>query len=278
MDNSYLHYRYIILMLALALVCTFAYCNCGDDELVKIISFAGTLISIVLSLLAIFITVLSNDSMSGMIHKIRDLYDVIKDMPTSIDKSISSLSESTEQLQINMQKFNDLLPELRDEINHVDQHIKESSEAIKALSSQQIVESKKTVEDSNRTIKFDEYFKNFLQGSSFVGICLIYLIYVAAKAEKSVSLAEYCKKIDVDSTLQYDFGFYIACRAAGMFTCNLSSDESFLLSNIRFTDKLSKEDIIETLRICSASLANPSFSADDYISKIDKFVNGNDLK
>ena len=73
MKNNNLHYRYVILILVLALISIFSYYFYGNEDLVKTISFAGTLASIILSVLAIFITVLSNDSLSSMIHKIRDL-------------------------------------------------------------------------------------------------------------------------------------------------------------------------------------------------------------
>lgn len=272
MNNSYLHYRYVILMLALALVCTFSYFYCGDDELVKIISFAGTLISIVLSLLAIFITVLSNDSMSGMIHKIRDLYEVIKDMPSSIDDSISSLSVSTGQLQDNMQKLNALLPELKAEINYVDQHIRESNEVIKALSGQQNTATNASVDADNSMIKIDELFKYFLQTSSFVGLCLLYLLKVASENNKMVSLAEYSKKLDTASTLQYDFGFYIACRAFGMLACTISNDDMYVVSDIVIHPKLVKEDIVNALKLSAQRLNSPLFTAEGYMSKIDKFV------
>ena len=87
MKNNNLHYRYVIFILVLALISTFSYYFYGNEDLVKTISFAGTLASIILSVLAIFITVLSNDSLSSMIHKIRDLYEAIKDIPDSIKKS-----------------------------------------------------------------------------------------------------------------------------------------------------------------------------------------------
>lgn len=270
MNNSYLHYRYVILMLGLALVCTFAYFYCGDDELVKVISFAGTLISIVLSLLAIFITVLSNDSMSSMIHKIRDLYEVIKDMPSSIDTSISSLSESTGQLQDNMQKLNALLPELKAEINYVDQHIRESNEAIKALSGQQLDGSK--VSEGVSTINVDDLFKYFLQTSSFIGLCLLYLLKVASENNKTISLAEYSKTVDAASTLQYDFGFYIACRAFGILACTISNDDMYVISNIVIHPKLKKENIVEALKTSAHLLHSSLFTAEDYMAKIDKFV------
>lgn len=271
-NNDYLHYRYVIFILVLALVSIFSYYFCGNDELVKTISFAGTLASIILSVLAIFITVLSNDSLSSMIHKIHDLYEAIKDIPSTIDNSITSLTSSTRQLRDNMNELNAFLPELKAEMSKVDEHIKENNEAIKALSSQQVSETENSI-NKNESIKIDEFFKFYLQGCSFIGLCLIYLLYVTAEKKKSISLAEYCQKIDVNSSIQYDFGFYIACRATGLFLSDLSPDEKFVIFNVAFAKKISKEDIVNALRQSSTMLDNENFNADEYITKIDNFVN-----
>lgn len=270
-NKNYLHYRYVIFILVLALVSIFSYYFCGNDELVKTISFAGTLASIILSVLAIFITVLSNDSLSSMIHKMHDLYEAIKDIPSSIDSSITSLTSSTRQLRDNMNALNAVLPELKAEMSKVDEHLRENNEAIKALSSQQGSKTENSI-NKNESIKIDDFFKYYLQGCSFVGLCLIYLLYVTAERRKNVSLAEYCQKIDVNSSLQYDFGYYIACRATGLFLCDLSSDEKFVISNVTFTNKISKGDIVNALRQSSSMLDREIFNADEYITKIDNFV------
>ena len=65
---SNLHYKYIIAIFGILFVLFFAYWFSGETKLVEIVSFAGTITSIILSVLAIFMTVLSNDSMSSMIQ------------------------------------------------------------------------------------------------------------------------------------------------------------------------------------------------------------------
>lgn len=46
-----------------------------------------------------------------------------------------------------------------------------------------------------------------------------------------------------------------------------------IISDIIFTDKMSKEDIVTALKQSAASLNSPLCKAEDYIMKIDKFVN-----
>lgn len=273
MKNNNLHYRYVIFILVLALISTFSYYFYGNEDLVKTISFAGTLASIILSVLAIFITVLSNDSLSSMIHKIRDLYEVIKDIPDSIKKSIISLGETTRQLQNNIEVMNGLLPELKTQLCNVDEHIRESNEVLRSFASQQNLSSEKVIKEDVTSINLEAYFKQFLEGSSFVGLCLLYLLFTASKSNKMVSLAEYCEKVDLNSTLQYDFGFYIACRAAGLLFARLDGDDKYIISDIIFTDKMKKEDIVTAMKQSAASLNSPLCKAEDYIMKIDKFVN-----
>ncbi|WP_334644968.1 hypothetical protein [Segatella copri] len=219
MKNNNLHYRYVIFILVLALISTFSYYFYGNEDLVKTISFAGTLASIILSVLAIFITVLSNDSLSSMIHKIRDLYEVIKDIPDSIKKSIISLGETTRQLQNNIEVMNGLLPELKTQLCNVDEHIRESNEVLRSFASQQNLSSEKVIKEDVTSINLEAYFKQFLEGSSFVGLCLLYLLFTASKSNKMVSLAEYCEKVDLNSTLQYDFGFLYCLSSRRTVVC-----------------------------------------------------------
>lgn len=167
MKNNNLHYRYVIFILVLALISTFSYYFYGNEDLVKTISFAGTLASIILSVLAIFITVLSNDSLSSMIHKIRDLYEVIKDIPDSIKKSIISLGETIRQLQNNIEVMNGLLPELKTQLCNVDEHIRESNEVLRSFASQQNLSSEKVIKEDVTSINLEAYFKQFLEGEFF---------------------------------------------------------------------------------------------------------------
>lgn len=64
-----LHYKYWIIILILLNIAIFSYYNSGDTNLTGMIAFAATIASIILSVLAIFMSILSNDSIGGMLHR-----------------------------------------------------------------------------------------------------------------------------------------------------------------------------------------------------------------
>lgn len=72
-----IHFIYVVFILVVIIIVLLS-CRLSDNQsFVDIVSFAGTLTSIILSVLAIFITVLSNDSFSNLMEKIRGLTDSI---------------------------------------------------------------------------------------------------------------------------------------------------------------------------------------------------------
>lgn len=77
--------------------------------------------------------------------------------------------------------MNGLLPELKTQLCNVDEHIRESNEVLRSFASQQNLSSEKVIKEDVTSINLEAYFKQFLEGSSFVGLCLLYLLFTASK-------------------------------------------------------------------------------------------------
>lgn len=60
----------VIALLSVNLVNVFSQKTCGDQTFVDQVSFASTISSIILSVIAIIMTVVSSDSMNNLLHKL----------------------------------------------------------------------------------------------------------------------------------------------------------------------------------------------------------------
>ena len=118
-----LHLKYWIFILILLIVGLFSYFYSGDDNLTSMIAFATTIASIILSVLAIFMTLLSNNSIGGMLHKVRDLHDTVLSIPNSLDVSISDLRETTSGLLAVNSEVNKAISTLGNRLEDLEKHL-----------------------------------------------------------------------------------------------------------------------------------------------------------
>lgn len=91
----HLHYIYIILILLLILVSIIAYYHSDEHDLVAQVGFAASISSIILSVLAIIVTVVSNGSMDKLAHGMYGLRDVPADVKKSTDDAIKKITDTT---------------------------------------------------------------------------------------------------------------------------------------------------------------------------------------
>lgn len=135
----------VIALLSVNLVNVFSQKTCGNQTFVDQVSFASTISSIILSVIAIIMTFVSNDTINSLLHKVRDLYDNIKDVPTEIKKTSKDLNDSVTQLN-----------SLEGKLNELPSSIKTNIDELKLLLDNAI---KKIDGIDKRTEGFDELFK-----------------------------------------------------------------------------------------------------------------------
>ena len=122
-----LHYKYWIFILILIIIVIFSYYNSGDANLTSMIAFAATIASIILSVLAIFMSILSNNSIGGMLHKVRDMHDAVSGIPSSLEQSVSELKDASTGLTSINQDVTKSLSALGAKLQDLDEHISENN-------------------------------------------------------------------------------------------------------------------------------------------------------
>ncbi|WP_287644297.1 hypothetical protein [Bacteroides sp.] len=266
----------IIAIIGFFLVIQFSLANCGNQELAAQFTFASTISSIILSVIAIIMSVLSSESLNNLIHKSRDLHDEIKDVPTKIELSIKSLDISSakfEKLSNELLKMPQKIENsIISSINEISQNIENVSGGLKTLNqtveygfleitrNATIGKEYLPIEDKELTVKDVE--ENFLSSASVIGLFL--LIYVAIAHEKSikVSLVEFSKiLIGDESQVEYAYGYLVATSSMGLFFEYEVHEDLYEITKIK-TDLL--ENVKNRLQI--------RLSEDNYDLSIDEFI------
>lgn len=232
----------IVIIIGFFVVNQFALMFCPNRILVEQFTFASTISSIILSVIAIIMSVVSSDSINNLLHKFRDLHDEIKDVPENIDSSITLMNNASrkfdgiyDNLKDTPQKIEESTRLMQDVSEHVDESIKELSNLLITVQSK--TESWDLIRDDVRKIKegllespnVEEKLQKSdrlsekqveeisISGSPF-GALLLYAIKLAKDKDKQLSLTELVSTLGEPASENYFYGYYIASKATGIFT------------------------------------------------------------
>lgn len=98
MEKKIKVYWLVIILIAIAAIYLFVYKTESNDDLVKSFGFAGTVVSILLGIIAIFYSFITNSQSAANLGKLKDAADkvegaakVIKDVSTVINEKIDGI-------------------------------------------------------------------------------------------------------------------------------------------------------------------------------------------
>ena len=233
----------IVIIIGFFVVNQFALMFCPNRILVEQFTFASTISSIILSVIAIIMSVVSSDSINSLLHKFRDLHDEIKDVPENIDSSITLMDNASG-------KFDEIYGNLKDapqkieeatqvmvkasghidsSVEHLYQVMAEFQEKTKELHSLknelklEIREGFQSVEVTNvkqnetgTTLTNEQAIKMVKDGSPW-GALFLYAIKRSKDEQKYFSVERFCRIFDIKGREDYFYGYFVAMRAAGIF-------------------------------------------------------------
>lgn len=123
------HYVYVILILILTIVGIVAYFYSDKKDFVSLVSFAATISSIILSVLAIIFTVVSGESTNRLRDGMLDLRMIPQEVKMAIESTIHSLQQSTKEMNNstaeNKKATEDLTKELDGKIQQLEIHLQQ---------------------------------------------------------------------------------------------------------------------------------------------------------
>lgn len=242
------------------LVNLFAQQTCDNEIFVDQVSFASTISSIILSVIAIIMTVISSDSMNSLLHKFRDLCDVLQNTPVKIEASMGSIKESSEKLQEvekkikdlpqilneNQDALNGILSSIQETIGQLDEKILEiKSETTSMRMELSDVNNKMSGNIQNKalqkTIEGDDLKDVIFKSMSYYHLCFLYAVKLAYENNKQLSVPQLAKVLSTKKNISdYLFSFLLSLTYFGLINVDcfiedrikvLSVDE-VILNNI----------------------------------------------
>lgn len=263
----------VIALLSVTLVNVFAQKTCGNQTFVDQVSFASTISSIILSVIAIIMTFVSNDTINSLLHKVRDLYDNIKDVPTEIKKTSKDLNNSVTQLNSLESKLNELPSSIKTNIDELKLLLDNAIEKIdgidkKTESFDELFKkgSENSIKDSDNLLLKDEYLEIFINRISEASALSVYICISAFEKSVSFNLDNIAEAMKIRRYLSYITGVINIFKSLGLI--ELTQD----MNSIIMITKVNKQMIPLIEKKLSKGIAlNLKKRADDYLeSLIDK--------
>lgn len=154
------------------------------------ISFASTITSIILSVIAIIMTVVSGETLNSLLHKFRDLHDDIKEVPSKLEQTTDRFEKSCKDIE-SVQKDLELLPselistrkkveELYNELKDTHGDIKNVDSKFEDLKSGLFRSENKQEYSKSMNPLPNEIIDNFFY-MPYTAVCVLYVLFVAYK-------------------------------------------------------------------------------------------------
>jgi hypothetical protein len=222
-----IHRNYIIGVLAFAIImlitAKYGYPNSARFDY---LSFASTITSLVLSILAIFVTVKSSTDLYKQFSRMDDTTYVISSASEKIEGSLDELTKAKDSLH---EASSDLSNQLDNIVEKIDERIKIRMQETESHISSRLEESmnKINVDVTQNTHLSGEametYKKNYVLLSSAYGLLSIYASSLSLENNKSFKINEIFKNNEI-----YVMGYLISAVAAGIVSFNnyINSDNN----------------------------------------------------
>lgn len=251
-----LHLIYCIIILVLVIIAIFSYYFSGDSNLAGLIAFAATIASIILSVLAIFMTILSNNSIGGMLHKVRDLHDTVTVIPEALNESVEDLKCTTTELMSVNTDVNKAILALGGKLESMENHLAQNDNKLDNLLS--TITSNNSVNSAKSEHPSENLIEQYLNTLSLNGIFILYGFFLYQEKEKAgiFSITEFSKTIfGVDPA--YLHGILVASASANILSYSTIEDTNNMdLINLSLSPYITKDAIIKRIEIICADVCS----------------------
>lgn len=200
----------IIIILAFFIVIQFSSIHCENQVLANQFAFASTISSIILSVIAIIMTVVSSDSLNNLLHKFRDLHDEIIEVPNKINKSTESMNSASKGLTESISDMTETIHKIEEMTRGLPDKLREIKSDINNNSTNNYRETNSRSESAPSEIGIlDETIRSFLGNTSTVGLLALYSLGLCKSDNRLFTFDEFEKTVQINSK-DYVFGYLIA--------------------------------------------------------------------
>lgn len=262
-----IHRNYIAGFLGFAVIMLITSKYGGPNNAIfDYLSFGSTITAMVLSILAIFVTVQSSSDMYKQFTRIDNATDTIKNASKQIEGTLDALINAEKDLQ---NTSNNISNQLDNIVEKIDEKIKARMKESEGNITKQVVESmnmsSKTLEQDayQNQINMDELKKIFLDSTSSNGLLAIYACALSKEFGRMFELSDL-----FSWNLDYTFGFLIALSSVSFvqFTADAKNNEITCQESVFHSSELLNE-IKERVK-------KPDFGTEfylEYLNRINEF-------
>lgn len=193
----------------------------SDDSIFAYLSFGSTITSLVLSILAIFVTVQSSSDMYKQFSKMEDVTRSITSTSEQIKGTLGNLKDT----EVNLQKTSDYISMQIDSIiDKIDERVKTRIKETEDNISKQLEESLNNISQTERqqiqsnTENIENVKRYFVNMTSANGLLTLYSCALSVEKKRPFELTTLFQGNEA-----YTFGFLIACISVSIV--NFTNDQ-----------------------------------------------------
>lgn len=217
-----IHRNYIVGFLGLAVIMLLTSKYGGPDNIIfDYLSFGSTITAMVLSILAIFVTVQSSSDMYKQFTRIDNATDTIKNASDKIEGTLDALRKAEDDLQTTSNNISKQLDNIIEQIDdRISVRMKETEGNLSKLMLESLSVSIKTKNnntqpDPQNTIELKKFFIN---NTSAMGLLAIYACTLSNEKNKMFELSKLFTE-----TVDYVRGFLIALGSTSLAEIKIDS-------------------------------------------------------
>jgi hypothetical protein len=217
MDRAHkIHVTYVISIL-LAIIVMLITIQWGEiKDLVNYITFALTITSLILAILAISYSVYSNTSMTSSL--------------TSISNSAKDIRGAAKEIEYSNKELRTEIACIPTSINQVEQKLTKTQSLLEEMSSYKSAEAAPVDRQEFITTEIpDNKILDFLENSSMLGLYSILFTVLARETKTPLNYIEVSDKIpEFAKNRDYMYAYYIAVLSLGLITVNSEGGDELI--------------------------------------------------
>lgn len=210
-----LHRNYIAGILGFAIIMLLTAKFGGPNNAIfEYLSFGSTITSLVLSILAIFVTVQSSSDLYKQFARIDNATDTINSVSKQIEGTLSEIKKVEKDLSKASQNISSQMENIHERIDNtiktrMKETIKETMDDLTnvPVNNKDLINNNIDIQNENQK----QYIQNFIQITSANGLLILYACALSEEKQKIFNISDLFQGNEA-----YTFGFMIASISAGL--------------------------------------------------------------
>ena len=246
----------ILVFLVIELITSICMGNSGRDEILRYVSFAATVSSLIMSVVAIIFTIVYSSRGDEQYKKIDNASDKVSNSlieftkrTQDIDSTVSLFKETSDLLTGKMEA---IISELKD-VKSMTEEIKDTTQSNQANS-----ESGDFSWDTEGK-KHKNVLEQFIYSGSFNGNCALYACVLSKDSGKRFSMSDIPD--GNPNAVNYRYGYIIAASALGLIDGEINRDDCLIKYYYPPIKELLEEDLKQSINKSNTEIRQSRFDA-----------------